>query len=503
MTSILTADPILEPRYMEELSNRLIIDGKLILSEGISQPIVHPATLQVVGHLAEATASEIAWSVSNAAKAQNLWAKISPQERGVFLRACTEKLRHHREELAYLLTLEAGKPIRTESIGEVNFLIKILDYYSGLGTEIKGETAVLNSTTLMYTLREPIGVVAAILAWNVPLALMAYKIGPSLMAGNTVVVKPAEEASLSVLQAALIMQACLPPGVLNIITGSGEKVGQSLIQHPAIQKVTFTGSVETGRLVSIQAANRLIPVSLELGGKSPMIVCEDTDLEEVAKQTLIAMRFTRQGQSCTATSRIFIHRNRFDDFCHLLKTEIDKMIIGNPFDQKTDIGTVISAAQFKKIQYFLDLASREKEARITYCSALPQEEKLNNGWFLQPALITGISHHHEVVQEEIFGPVACLFPWDDLQSVTQMANDTRYGLAATIWTHDLDIANFLIDNLKAGLVQINQHLPVQPGVSFGGYKYSGFGKEASLEAMLDYFTQKKTVLLKKPESIFV
>lgn len=482
------------------LSNHILINGELVLSEGeLKYPVVYPATLEVVGKLSEATQFEIDSAINNAHEAQTKWAKISPQERGHILRQCCQKLTEFREELAYLLTLESGKPLRTESRGEASSFIQILEFYSGLGTEIKGETAQLNRTTLMYTLREPIGVVAAILAWNVPLALMAYKVGPSLVAGNSVIIKPAEQASLAVLRAAEIMQTYLPPGVLNVITGTGEITGKAIVQHPLINKVTFTGSVETGCLVYTQAAQRLIPVSLELGGKSPMIICQDADIKEAVEQTLIAMRFTRQGQSCTATSRIFVHESCFDEFFKRLKERINELVIGDPFDLATDIGTVISLEQLEKIERYLNLARQEPGAQITYCCDLPQDEKFSRGWFIRPALITGISHDHAIAQEEIFGPVACLFTWNDLNSVLKMASDTKYGLAATIWTQNLNTAYYLVDNLKVGLVQINQHLPVQPGVSFGGYKCSGLGKEASLEAMIDHFTQKKTVLLKKPE----
>ncbi len=482
------------------MSNHIIINGELVFSKGEQKyPVVYPATLEVVGGISEATSSEVDLAINNAHESQTKWAKMSPQERGHILKQCCQKLIEFREELAYLLTLESGKPLKTESKGEAIFFIQILEFYAGLATELKGETAQLNRTTLMYTLREPIGVVAAILAWNVPLVLMAYKVAPSLVAGNSVVVKPAEQASLAVLRAAEIMQTYLPPGVLNVLTGTGEITGQAVVQHPLVDKITFTGSVETGRIVYTQAAQRLIPVSLELGGKSPMILCQDADIKEAVEQTLIAMRFTRQGQSCTATSRIFVHESRFDDFYNRLKERINELVIGDPFDLATDIGTVISLEQLEKIKRYLHLASQEPGAHITYCCNLPQDRRYTHGFFIQPALITGISHDHAIVQEEIFGPVACLFPWNDLHAVIKMANDTKYGLAATIWTQDLNTAHFLIENLKVGLVQINQHLPVQPGVSFGGYKCSGLGKEASLEAMIDHFTQKKTVLLKKPE----
>ncbi len=337
--------------------------------------------------------------------------------------------------------------------------------------------------------------VGAIIPWNVPMMLMALKIAPALVAGNAVIVKSAEEAPLAVLRACQIMNQVLPAGVLNILSGFGPECGAPLVAHPVVKKITFTGSVETGKIVSRAAADKLIPVTLELGGKSPMIVCADADLDRAVAGAIAGMRFTRQGQSCTAASRIFVHDSLHDAFVQKLKAAVDQLKMGDPLDEATDIGTIISPGQFEKVKGYIDHGRASPGATAHACSALPADPALKKGLFLQPVIFTGLGNDSRLAREEIFGPVTCVIRWTAFDEVIAMANDSDFGLAATIWTRDLKTAMQATQRLEAGFVQVNQNLVVQPNLSYGGVKQSGLGKEASLEAMLEHFTHKKTVII--------
>ena len=360
-------------------------------------------------------------------------------------------------------------------------LADVFVFYGGLGSELKGETVPFNPKMLTLTLRQPLGVVGAIIPWNVPLLLMALKIAPALVAGNSVVVKTAEEAPLAALRAAQIMNQILPPGVFNLLTGYGPECGGPLVAHKDVRKVTFTGSVETGRIVYKTAAEKLIPVTLELGGKSPMIVMEDADLDKAIAGAVVGMRFTRQGQSCTAASRMFVHEAVHDTFVEKLKAKVDAMKMGDPLDEATDIGSIISAQQYERVTGYIKLGRSTPGAVAHECSAMPKEARFKKGLFVRPVIFTGIDNSHRIAREEIFGPVTAVIKWRDYEEVIAAANNSEYGLAATVWTNDLRKALDATHRLEAGFVQVNQNLVVQPGLSYGGSKHSGLGREASLE----------------------
>ncbi len=479
----------------QRLSGFHFIDGALVSAlSGKTFDVVNPATQEVIGRAAYGEAADVDAAVTAAAAAQKEWARLAPRQRGKLVAECGRLLTEHVDELGRLIALETGKALRTESRVEASVLADMFVFYGGLGSELKGETVPFNPDMLTLTLREPIGVVGAIIPWNVPLLLMALKIAPALVAGNAVVVKSAEEAPLTVLRVIELIAQVLPKGLVNILSGFGPECGAPLVAHPKVGKITFTGSVETGRIVYRTAADKLIPVTLELGGKSPMIIMGDADLDRAVAGAVVGMRFTRQGQSCTASSRIYVHDSLHDAFVDALKAKVNAMVMGDPLDEATDIGTIISQSQFDKVQSYIALG-REAGGTAHLLSALPTDPKLAKGLFVQPVIFTGLADDCRPAQEEIFGPVSCVFKFTDYEDVIQRANASEYGLAATIWTRDLKTALDATRRLEAGFVQVNQNLVVQAMLSYGGVKSSGLGKEATLESMLEHFTHKKTVIL--------
>ncbi len=491
-----TADLQLDPFALaKELSGKHFIDGAFRPAvSGRTFPVVNPATGVPVAEAAYGEAADVDAAVAAAKAAQRAWARRPARERGKLVAECGRILDAHKEEIARLIALETGKALRTESRIEAGVLSDAFVFFGGLAPELKGETVPFNPAMLTMTVREPIGVVGAIIPWNVPLLLMALKIAPAMVAGNAVVVKSAEEAPLAVLRVVQLISTILPPGVVNILSGYGPECGAPLVAHKDVNKVTFTGSVETGKIVSRTAADKLIPVTLELGGKSPMIVCADADLDKAIAGAIAGMRFTRQGQSCTAASRIFVHDSIHDAFVEALKAKVDGLRMGDPLDEATDIGTIVSQQQMDRVRGYIAIG-QEAGATAHACSAMPDDPKLAKGLFVQPHIFTGVKNSDRIAQEEIFGPVCCVIRWTDYEEVIAQANDTEYGLAATIWTRDLKMAMDAVHRLEAGFVQVNQNLVVQPNLSYGGVKSSGLGKEATLEAMLEHFTHKKTIII--------
>ena len=346
---------------------------------------------------------------------------------------------------------------------------------------------------MSYTRREPLGVVGAIIPWNSPLMIVGMKVPAALAAGNTVVLKAAEDAPLTVLRLAELASEHLPPGVLNVITGYGDEAGAALVAHAGIAKISFTGSTEVGRTVMAVAADRVLPISLELGGKNPSIVFPDSDDDRTVEAVVTAMRFTRQGQSCTAGSRLFLHESIHDRFVERLVARLGQMVVGDPSDEATDMGAIINAKQFDRVCGYIDAGVDDARATLALGGRPAADGPLSVGYFVEPTVFTGVANDFRIAREEIFGPVLVVIPWSDEREVVAMANDTHYGLAGFVFCRDLGRALRTAHALEAGWVQVNRGGAQIPGQPYGGYKMSGLGREASLEGMLDAFTQIKSV----------
>ena len=472
----------------------MLIGGQWVESaSGARLTVENPAKRAPIAEVPRANAADVERAVAAGAKAYADWRKVAPRERGKALLKIAEALQARAEEMARTIALETGNALRTQARGEANITADIFRYFGGLASELKGETLPLGEHVLSYTRREPLGVVGAIIPWNAPVMLGALKIAPALCAGNTMVMKAAEDAPLGVLLMAEICQQFLPPGVLNVLTGFGEECGGPLANHPGIAKLSFTGSTEVGKIVMRAAAERIVPVSLELGGKSPSIVYPDADQDWAVDGIIAAMRFTRQSQSCTAGSRLFLHEDIFDSFLKKLEKKTTALKIGDPLDEKTDIGTIINNKQFTKVCKYVDEGLKRSDAKLVFGGLPPRTGPLSEGYYAIPTVFADRSNDWRLAREEIFGPVLVAIPWKDEADAIRMANDSHYGLAAYVWTHDIGAGLRTAHAIESGWVQVNQGGGQVPGMSYGGYKQSGIGREFSLEGMLDSFTQRKSV----------
>lgn len=448
-----------------------------------------PATGEVNWIIPDLSQIAIDYAVKKSKQAQPKWHSLPAAKKAEVLHACANAILANKEKIAHLLALETGKSLSTECRGEVDLCAGIFKYFAGLVHEIKGKSIQAGPKLLGFTTHHPWGVVAGIVPWNVPLMFMGYKLATPLAAGNSVVIKIPEQATATLLFCRELFRNILPDGLACMVTGAGAGVGTALVSHSGIDKISFTGSVETGRMIYKQAADRLTSATLELGGKSPMVVLEDCDLEKAVEGAFASMRFTRAGQSCTAASRIYVHRNRIDAFRAALGARLDALVIGDPLDDATDCGPVATKLQLQRIQRYLNLANSDKLDIQSYGK---QAWGALKGWYLQAHLIFNPDISHVVSQEEIFGPVATVTAYDNIEDVLQAANATPFGLAASVWGKDINACLQLSQGFRAGIVQINQNAVMLPGFSYGGVGISGIGKEGSLEAMLETYTYEKT-----------
>lgn len=476
------------------IDHKMIINGDFV--DGVSKQKIEiecPANKQIFATVPRGIKEDVDKAVKSSLTAFQSWSKVNPKERGKILLSIADDIDDQKEEIAKIIAKETGNAIRTQARPEINLVVDIFRYFGGLSSELKGETIPLGEHVLSYTRREPLGVVGAIIPWNAPVMLAACKIAPALCTGNTLVMKAAEDAPLAVLKVAEICQKHIPPGVFNLITGTGPECGEPLAYHPDISKLSFTGSTAVGKLIMRAAAERVLPVSLELGGKSPSIVYPDVNEDWTVDGIIGAMRFTRQSQSCTAGSRLFLHKRIFDSFIEQLANKLDNLIIGDPLDDKTDMGTIINNKQYTKVCDYIKDGLDNKETEVICGGLPPKDGPLSEGYFTIPTIFRNKSNEWRLAKEEIFGPVLVAIPWEDENEVIKMANESHYGLAAYVWTRDITRGINAAHAIESGWVQVNQGLGQVPGHSYGGYKQSGLGREFSLEGMLDSFTQRKNI----------
>jgi acyl-CoA reductase-like NAD-dependent aldehyde dehydrogenase len=473
---------------------KMLIDGQWVEAASGERLVVEsPGNRRPIAEIPRGDKADIDKAVAAAQKAFPAWSKVPPRERGRMLAKAAEELDARAEEMGRIIAEETGNALRTQARPEAKGAADFVRYFAGLASEAKGETVPLGEHVLSYTRREPIGVVGAIIPWNAPVMLGALKIAPALVTGNTLVLKAAEDAPLGVLLMAEVCQKHLPPGVLNVVTGLGPEAGAALSAHPVVRKLSFTGSTEVGKLVMKAAAERIVPVSLELGGKSPAIVFPDADEDWVVEGVMAGMRFSRQSQSCTAGSRLFLHEKIFDSFLDKLVKKTSAMKLGDPLDETTDIGAIINAKQFAKVCGYVEDGMKQPGSKLMMGGLPPKTGPLSEGYYAMPTLFAEADNNWRLAREEIFGPVLVAIRWKDEADAIRMANESHYGLAGYVWTRDIGKALRTAHAIEAGWVQVNQGLGQFPGHSYGGFKQSGLGKECSLEGMLDSFTQKKSV----------
>lgn len=483
--------------FLDRPSTMLIGEQWSAGEQGQTMALLNPATGNHLIDVPRGTPHDVDGAVQQARRAfdDSSWSTTRPRERQNLLLKLADLLERDADVLAELECLNNGKSVQMARAVDIQLCIDFFRYMAGWATKIHG-TVVSPSLPLMpddqfhgYIAREPVGVVGAIVAWNFPLLLACWKVGPALATGCTVVLKPADETPLTALKLAeLALEAGYPPGVLNVITGVGAEVGAALAAHPDIDKLTFTGSTAVGKLIGKAAMDSMTRVTLELGGKSPTIVLDDMDPVEAAIGAANAI-FFNQGQVCSAGSRLYVQRKQYDRVMAEISSIANNMKLGNGLDSSVDMGPLISAKQQARVSGYIDMG-RELGADIA-CGGTAE----GPGFFVRPTLITGLDQTSPLVQEEIFGPVLVAQPFDDIEDAVRLANDNPYGLGASIWSNNLKQVHRMIPRIKAGSVWVNCHTALDPTLPFGGHKMSGVGREMG-EAAIDYYTERKSVLIR-------
>jgi acyl-CoA reductase-like NAD-dependent aldehyde dehydrogenase len=453
--------------------------------------VVNPATEEVIAEVASAERSDVDDAVAAARAAfEGPWGKLSARERGRLVWKIGEKLLERADEIARLETLHNGKPIFESRQIEVPAAAECFQYFAGWADKIHGETIPVKGNFLTYTLREPVGVVAAIVPWNFPLLLTAWKVAPALASGNTVVIKPASQTPLTALALAEIgAEVGLPPGVLNVVTGPGSSVGQMIVEHPGIDKIAFTGDTSTGKGIMKGSADTLKRITLELGGKSPNIVFPDADLDAALRGATTGI-FYGKGEVCAAGSRLLVDRSIKDQFIEKVAARAKKMAPGDPMDPKTRLGAISSKKQLDNDLRYIEIAKQEGAQLVA--GGARADIGTGKGYFLQPTVFDNVTPTMTIAREEIFGPVLATIEFGDVDEAIARANDSTYGLAAAVWTKDIKKAHYVARRLQAGTVWINTYNVYDTAAPFGGYKQSGFGREMSMHA-LEHYTQVKSV----------
>jgi phenylacetaldehyde dehydrogenase len=479
---------------LEAVPRQLLIGGRWVdAASGKTFGVVNPSTGEELLRVAEGGSEDVDAAVAAARRAyeEGPWRRLTPAERQRIVWRIADLMEEHAEELATLETLDVGKPLNNSRAADVPLAIEYFRYMAGWATRLEGKTVTpsLPGEWHCYTMREPIGVVGAIVPWNFPLLMAAWKVAPALACGNAVILKPAEETPLTALRLmSLIQEAGVPDGIVNIITGFGETAGAAIAAHEGINKVTFTGSTEVGKLIVKAAAGSLKRVTLELGGKSPNVIFPDADIDEAIIGAGLAI-FYNSGECCTAGSRLYVHKKVFDDVINGVAGYARNIKVGSPLDADTEMGPLVSGRHLERVQSYLDVG-RAEGAEI----AAGGDRIGDTGFFLEPTVFVNVKPEMKVVREEIFGPVVVAQPFDDLDEIARVANDSPYGLGAGIWTKDLSIAHRLARRIESGAIYVNCYQPTDAAMPFGGFKQSGWGREHGEQA-LELYTEQKGVFV--------
>ena len=470
---------------------RLIIDGKAVdAASGATFTTTNPATEEPITTVAEAGPEDVDRAVKAARAAlDGAWAKMKPIDRSRVLWKLGDLVLEHADELARLETLDNGKPIFESRLVDIDMVARCFHYFSGWSTKLSGDTTPVNPALFTYTLREPVGVVGAIIPWNFPMIMVGWKAAPALAAGNSLVVKPAELTPLTAIRIAeLALEAGVPPGVFNVLPGKGRVAGEALVKHPLVAKLSFTGSTEVGQHLMRTAADTLKKLTLELGGKSPNIVFADADLDAALKGATTGI-FYGKGEVCAAGSRLLVEKPIYDEFVARLAERAKKLAPADPLDPKTRLGSLVSKAQMEKVLGYVESGVKEGAQLVAGGQRQPVNGK---GAFVQATVLAGVNNRMRVAQEEIFGPVLAVIPFAGADDAVAQANDVPYGLAAGVWTRDVKKAHTVARRLAAGTVWVNMYNFYDPAMPFGGVKGSGFGRDLG-EACLQEYTQVKSV----------
>src|SRR5579872_7143791 len=474
---------------------KLLVNGQWVEGSGKTFETFNPATGEALAQVADATPHDVDQAVAAARKAFDdaggPWRKMSASERGKALWRLADLVEKNIDELAELETLDNGKPIFESRYVDMPMVADVFRYYAGWATKIHGETVNTFETAFTYTLREPVGVVGLIVPWNFPLLLASWKVGPALACGNTLVLKPAEQTSLTTLRfGELVVEAGFPAGVVNILTG-GPETGKAIVAHPGIDKIAFTGSTAVGKEIMRGAADTLKRVTLELGGKSPNIVFADAEVDNAVKGAINGI-FYGKGEVCNAGSRLFLESKLKDEFTEKLVARASKMRPADPLDPKTRLGAIVSQEQMKTVLSFIEAGKKDGAKLVSGGNRVSVNG--DKGFFIEPTIFGEVKNDMKIAREEIFGPVLSVLTFDDVDEVIEQANNNPYGLAAAVWTKDLKKAHSVSRRLKAGTVWINTYGLMDASLPFGGYKSSGFGRELGAHAM-EHYTELKTVWL--------
>jgi betaine-aldehyde dehydrogenase len=477
---------------------QMLIGGEFVDSlSGETFESRNPATGEHLADVPRGQPDDIDRAVEAAKDAQEVWYnEFTAKERGDVVREYADLLREHADRLGAIDAADGGNPVSMMQ-GDPAAAAELADIFGGAAMEVKGETIPVSNDTLDYTIRQPYGVVGRIIPFNHPAFFAAGKITAPLVAGNAIILKPPEQASLSALELGRIVTEAdlFPEGLINIVPGFGDEAGAPLVSHEEIHKVGFIGSVDTAKIIQKQAAETISESILELGGKNPCLVYPDADLEEAIDGCVQAMNFSWcGGQSCGSTSRLFLHESQYEEGLELLKEKVSAIKPGNPLDPMTDMGSLIDEAQYEKVMKYIEIG-KQSDARLLTGGKHPEGEEFEDGYFVEPTVFADVTQDMRIAQEEIFGPVLSVLKWSDENQLVEDANDIKYGLTASIYTDDITRAHSVAEEIEAGYVWVNQAGGHYWGAPFGGFKQSGIGREEALDELLD-FTQVKNVNVK-------